>query len=464
MPPQSPCERRATGRIDSPRYREYTTVAMVRFRRPRQIRTNIRSTGLTKAVIGMFVCLCLACSACIPQRQITIQPTNVGPQIYQFDSHGDFHQVATAPIASFSGHFKIPPSQLNPSPTDPAVIDPADGNVILDHDPTLVYWLASDDQVLVSWDHYILTLPCQGSSDFGYDLCTDQMLLAQPGPSGARASNPSQCPTDILLDSPNSAQAFDLAINTGFLILLGLGDGAPDGAPPLQAWATLCPNFDCAQGVTRVDMPWPWWAGCRSPSVNPSFQSQSFKPIDGGSYQLWASGQRELGPHDPPDKLGAQVNLHLIKKGEWKPDENRLPFIETCGPRNPNGPSMPPCDPTESRWNFDPSAAMKEAFSASLRVKEIRVFDQPGDPSQSVAFCWAEAAGTGNTRSTSDCDDQSVACKKANGNATPGTPFMTAGTTTLPSPWIIGFSDDPSSNCTIPALSKIWVEFTLEVR
>ena len=260
----------------------------------------------------------------------------------------------------------------------------------------------------------------------------------------------------------------------GLVIQIG-PDGQPLDSPDshLQTWISMCPNASCVPGSMALDTHWRWEAGCSPSNANPQFQSPAFTPPFSGVFELWASFQPDLAghqPNDPPDKLGigaagaAQINLNVVQPGKPIVDPTRIPFVETCGPGN----STVCPDPTESRWKFDPSAAMKEAFSASLRVKEIRVFDQPGDPSQSVRFCWAEASGTVGTHSNSDCDasnpNQVDGCKAtANGIATPGTPFGTVGTSGLPSPWTIGFSDDSSGKCPIPTLSKIWVEFTLEL-
>ena len=418
------------------------------------------------ALTALAACLWLPSTACIHSANVHV---GSGPQIIDVDQNGNATVTGTASITGLSGQFELPPNrQLDP----PAPLG-SDGNVPLN--PQFSYWLASDDQVLVSWSDYTLDLPCSGSSDFQYNLCADPALLSNG------ASHPSQCPSDILL-----LQAVaDVPVPSKVISVVD-----PDSH--VAVWVFNCPgypgsNFDCAHGTAFPNngalVHWPWEAGCSRP--NSRFQSPSFQPLFlNGAFQLWASYQDSwlhYHPTEPPDKQGPQVVLAGVQAGTPQTDPVRLRFVAACGPPTASNPNLSACgepDPTESHWVFDPNRTLSEGFSAHLRVRQLRVFDSPQGISGPIAFCWAELTGGQSPQSISDCNAGSPGPCQASPAAgttdsTPGTPFskpfnvrMGAGIVAPDaSPWVIGFSDASGGRCpNITNRNELWVEFTLETR
>lgn len=419
---------------------------------------------LPATALAVTACLCFGGGGCVRTVALPVAP---GPQIYDINGNNVNH-TGTATVTNLSGQFKLPPNQQ----LDPPAPLGGDGNVALD--PAFNYWLKSDDQVLVSWNDFSLDLPCAGSSDFQYNLCADQTLLQQG------ASNPSQCPRDIL------------ALQRSFVIrgpstVISVLD--PDSQVAVHIFN--CPgtpgNINCAGGTaipgTGGLAHWIWDSGCSLP--NPRFQNPAFHPIFGGTFQLWTSYHEDwfgYTPSQPPDKLGTQITLPAVLAGTPVTDPVRVRIVAACGPPTTSNPNLTGCgrsDTTESHWVADLNTTLSEGFSARLRVKQLSVFDSPQGTSGPIAFCWAQLTGGQSPQAISDCNASAPgpcqASPIAGTDATPGTPFgkpFTVRTgpgaldTTLDaSPWVIGFSDASGGRCpNITNRAELWVEFTLETR
>lgn len=419
------------------------------------------SARLLTTGLAVAACLCFGGGGCVRTVALPFAP---GPQIYNVDG-SNVRNAGVASITSLSGQFKLPPNQQ----LDPPAPLGGDGNAVLD--PAFNYWLKSDDQVLVSWNDFSLDLPCAGSSDFHYNLCTDQALLQQG------ASNPSQCPNDIVA----LQRSFTIRGPSTVISVLD-----PDSQVAVHIFD--CPNIgNCSLGGTALPARgpgahglahWVWDIGCSLP--NPRFQNPSFQPIFGGTFQLWASYHEDwfgYTPSEPPDKLGTQINLPAVVAGSPQTDPARVRFVPACGPPAANGCGRP--DTTESHWVADLNTSLSEGFSARLRVKQLGVFDSPRGTAGPIAFCWAQLTGGQSPQIISGCNASAPgpcqASPPTGTDATPGTPFgkpFTVRTgpgaldvTLDASPWVIGLSDASGGRCpNITNRPELWVEFTLETR